>query len=217
MVGSISLIPKLSSGLDSKKQLATPEIEDPYKRSVILQKLIARIWNASESLGIQNCASIQVAVEEIAKLLHIERCSFLWYLPNTKQIKVTCEWVTENEKLISGESCPLEIFTGATSALEKIASGITNDLIYVKSGAYSALASFEAIAQILTQQTNSRSRRRRGEQSSIVNKDFAQLIIPVYRDSSEENFQENSIGLIACYCSHPRHWSANELDFLQLI
>ncbi|MGA9381239.1 MAG: GAF domain-containing protein, partial [Phormidium sp.] len=182
-----------------------------------MQKVIARIWNASESLEIENCAPIEVALEEIANLLNIERCSFLWYLPNPKEIKVTYEWVADKQKLISGECCSLEIFTGVASALEKIASEITNDLIFIKSGTDSMLGSFEAIAQMLTQQTNGRSRRRSGEKSYLEKKDFAQLIIPVYRDSSEETFQEQSIGLIACYCSHPRHWSANELDFLQLI
>lgn len=217
MVDSISLIPNLASGLYSNFQLVNPEIEDQYKRSVILQKVIARIWNASESLGIQNCTPIEVALEEIAKLLNVERCSFLWYLSDTKQIKVTYEWVGEQQKLISGECCPLEIFTGVTSALETIASGMTNDLIFIKCGTEAMLASFETIAQMLTQQTNGRSRRKRGEESSLEKPDFAQLIIPVYRDNSQETFQETSIGLIACYCSHPRHWSANELDFLQLI
>jgi GAF domain-containing protein len=217
MVGSISLMPNLATGLNCKKQLLNTEIEDPYKRSVVLQKVIARIWNASESLGIQNCAPIEAALEEIAKLLQIERCSFLWYLPTTKQIKVTYEWVSDKQKLISGECSPLEVFTGAASALEKIASGITNDLIFVKCGTNSMLASFEALAEILTQQTNSRPRRRRGEETSLVKKDFAQLIIPVCRDTSGETFPENSVGLISCYCSNPRYWSANELDFLHLI
>ncbi|XWK87714.1 MAG: GAF domain-containing protein [Phormidium sp.] len=217
MVDSISLIPKLASGLYEEKQLVNPEIAESYKRSVILQKIIARIWNASESLGIQNCAPIEVALEEIAKLLDIERCSFLWYLPNTKQINVPYEWVGEKQKLVSGECCRLEIFTSAARALEKIASGIKNDLIYIKSGTDSMLASFEVIAEMLTQQTNTRSRRRRGEQSSLPKQNFAQLIIPVYRDTTKEIFQETSLGLIACYCSHPRNWSANDLDFLQLI
>ncbi|OKH31614.1 hypothetical protein NIES2119_28205 [[Phormidium ambiguum] IAM M-71] len=217
MAGSISLIPNVASGLYSKKQLVNLEIEDQYKRSVILQKVIARIWNASESLGIQNCTPIEIALEEIAKLLDIERCSFLWYLPSNKQIKVTYEWVAEKQKLISGECCPLEIFTGAASALEKIASGMTNDLIFVKFGTEAMLASFEAIAQMLTQQNNGRTRRKRSEQNSLAKQDFAQLIIPVCRDNTGEFFEETSLGLIACYCSHPRHWSANELEFLQLI
>ncbi|MFB2933752.1 GAF domain-containing protein [Aerosakkonemataceae cyanobacterium BLCC-F154] len=182
-----------------------------------MQKVIARIWNASESLGIESCAPIEVALEEISKLLNIERCCFFWYLPNTKQIKVSYEWLAEKRQLITGECCPLEIFTGAASALEKIASGITNDLIFIKCGTNSMLASFEAIAQMLAQQTSERSRRRRGKQNSLVDQDFAQLIIPVYRDSSEESFQENALGLIACYCSYQRHWSANELDFLKLV
>ncbi|MBE9228659.1 GAF domain-containing protein [Phormidium sp. LEGE 05292] len=182
-----------------------------------MQKVIARIWNASESLGIQSCAPIAVALEEIAKLLNIERCSFFWYLENTKQIKVIHEWVAEKQKLVSGECSSLEIFTGAASALEKIASEASNDLIFIKCGTDAMLASFEAIAQIMGQHKNTRSRRKREEQSCLEKKDFAQLIIPVYRDTTEETFPENSLGLIACYCSHPRHWSAGELDFLQLI
>jgi len=217
MVDSISIVHKLSSGLNCKKQLVNTEIEESYKRSVILQKVIARIWNASESLGIKNCGAIKVALEEIAKLLNIERCSFFWYLPSSKQIKVTYAWVTEKDRLVSGECCKLEIFSGAASALEKITSGVSNDLIFIKCGTESMLASFEAIAQVLTQQNNERSLCKREEQSFPEKEDFSQLIIPVYRDTTRETFQEDVIGLIDCYCSHPRNWSANELDLLQLI
>ncbi|MFB2834271.1 GAF domain-containing protein [Floridanema evergladense] len=169
-----------------------------------MQKVIARIWNASE-IGIQNCAPIEVALEEIAKLLNVERCSFFWYLVDSKKIKVTCEWLVEQQNLVLGEDCSLEIFSDARHSLEQIALEVSNDLIFIKYKTEAILASFETIAQMLTQPSYSEK------------PGFEQLIIPIYRDTTRETYQEDAIGLIACYGYELGKWNVDELDFIQLI
>jgi len=218
MLAAITGMPKLSSVFTQETKLPLTEIEDPEQRSVLLRKVIDRIWNSSDRLGMHYYAPIKTAMEEVAKFLHLDRCSFLWYLPETKKIKVICEWVGSEQKSMQGECYPLEEFSWAANALEKIVGGNANDQIFIRCGNYSKLGSFEKVIRMLSQRSATRSPRRKGEHNSTFSGDSADLLIPVCRSDAEEtSVQESWIGLIACSCFRPHQWTGTEIDFLQLI
>ena len=207
MVSSISLILWLSSVLQYKNQFELNEIKDTHQRSVLLRKVIDRIWNSLEMEGTSIGKPIQTAVDEVAKILGLERCSFLWYFPNTQRVKIICERVGKNQKPMQGASYPLEMFGLSASA-------IADGKIFIRYASYSESGWFDIITRLLWRSRFGQKHLRQ----NLTRENMVNLLVPVCQITKEETpGQEKRIGFIACFSDRPRNWSASEIEFVQLI
>ena len=68
------------------KQLQT-WINHPQQETVLLRKIVDRIRNSLELKVV-----LQTAVTEIAQLLELDTCLFLWYFQDTQRVQVVCEY-----------------------------------------------------------------------------------------------------------------------------
>ncbi len=61
-------------------------LEYPRWQAALIRKIVDRIRNSLESQVV-----IQTAVDEVAALLKLDCCSFLWYVKEAQQLQVVCE------------------------------------------------------------------------------------------------------------------------------
>ncbi|MFB2971399.1 GAF domain-containing protein [Aerosakkonema sp. BLCC-F183] len=188
-----------------------------------MRKVIERIWNSLEiKVGaIHGSFLLQTAVEEVANLLHLDCCSFLWYFPETQRVQVVYEEVRSHQKSIQSIQWGydwLEIFGSAASTL-------TQGQLVVNCGSYPAPSAYGGIIRLFSRlQMGGFAKpklklNRAGVSPSLqMQKDFATLLVPVCKDSRDgTSGQESRIGLIACLRDRPRHWSSAEIEIVQLL
>ena len=87
-------------------------IRYPRLQAVLIQKIVDRIRNSLELQVV-----LQTAADEVASLLNLDSCSFLWYFKDTQRVQVVCEWNSDQRKTSQLGYYPLESFGAIASAL----------------------------------------------------------------------------------------------------
>ncbi|WP_261265651.1 GAF domain-containing sensor histidine kinase [Laspinema olomoucense] len=195
------------------------KIEDPQKRSALLRKVIDQIW---QSLDLKTI--LQTAVDEIAAMLNLDACSFLWYFERTERVQVVCKR-TRNQELAALEGTkplaevgyhPLDIFGTAASAIAQgqmvISCGPLNESSTF--GAMTRLIANCPVARppqnLIQGHENQPPEMGQPTPGTATLDALANLLVPV-------KGQEGWIGFIACLSQNPRTWSTAEVEFVQLI
>jgi len=154
---------------------------------------IEKIWQSMELNTI-----ITTAVDQLLTQLHIERCSFVWYLSETNETEVVCdrrrkslddldleETITEDEEIIQ----QFQAFEPAIATGDVLVNDQSLHLIEGKKNKESV---FTYIPKML----------------GIYNGAF--LLVPVKN-------QPNLRGYLSCWDRLSRSWSPAEIEFVQLI
>lgn len=174
-------------------------IQYPRKHWALLQKIVDRIRNSLELQVV-----LQTAVDEIATLLHLDRCCFLWYFEDTKRVQVVCERINGQKNSQLGYH-PLETFGALESA---IAAG---KLIINSQTAGSQPTTVGMMNRWLSWlRRSNRQIESSGRSQESSPWDMANLFVPVKR-------KEGWVGFIVCISEQPRTWSNSEIEFLQAI
>jgi two-component system, NtrC family, sensor kinase len=158
------------------------------QQSALLRKIVDRIRTSLELKVV-----LQTAVDEVAALLKLDRCIFFWHCKDLQQVQVVCERLNNNQLSHMGYHS-LSKFGSAASMLER------GEAI-VSAGRASG---FERYLNLFAQRSNSTAT----DPQILGSK--ASLLVPV-------RGRERSIGFIACLADEPRHWSTQEVEFIQLI
>ena len=169
-------------------------LQYPRKQRALIQKIVDRIRTSLELKVV-----LQTAVEEIAPLLHLDRCSFLWYFEDTQRVQVVCECILDSQQASQLGYYPLESF-GATAPAIAAGELIINS---------AAVVSNPATVGVLAQKRSRFSHKPHQPGHTILGAS-ANLLIPVMGS-------EGWIGFIACLSERSRPWRASEIEFLQSI
>jgi GAF domain-containing protein len=86
--------------------------QSPGRQAALLRKIVDRIRNSLELQVV-----LQTAVDEVAALLKLDSCIFLWYLKDTQQIRVVCERTHGSHSYSLLGYYPLERFGAVASAV----------------------------------------------------------------------------------------------------
>ncbi|UBF24469.1 GAF domain-containing protein [Kovacikia minuta CCNUW1] len=178
-------------------------LRHPEKQTVLLRRIVDRVRSSLELKVV-----LQTAVDEVATLLKLDRCSFFWYFQETQRIQVVCEHTRPAPGLqFSPEtsehkhSC-LGYYPVAT--LGTVATAIARGELVVNSGKAPTSPLLRWLSRWVA------PLRRNSETTTAVLGATANLLVPV-------KSQETSIGFIACLADQPRHWSTAEVEFIQSV
>ena len=172
----------------------------------MLRRIVDRIRNSLELKVV-----LQTAVDEIAQVLDLERCSFFWYFHDTNRVQVICqsrssavleekrEWKREaHYQMVQLGYYPMEIFGSLSGAIARgefvVKHGTTTHpwLQRCRGWIQSALKAHQRSSQAT-------------ELGAMAN-----MMVPL-------KTQDGAIGFIACLSSTARQWSAAEIDLVQAI
>ncbi len=221
MLNSFFLLPRVVPTVSLSKTLQNTKIEDPQKRSALLRKVIDQIWHSLDLKTI-----LQTAVDEIAAMLNLDACSFLWYFERTERVQVVCKR-TRKQDFMGPEGTsqlsevgyyPLDIFGNSASAIAQgkmvIGCGPLNESSTF--GAMTRLIANCPVArppQLLDKSPENddgeRDETQGGSTPGILDA-LTNLLVPV-------KGEEEWIGFLACLSQQPRTWSTAEVEFVQLI
>ena len=184
-------------------QLLQDWLKYPRRQAALIRKIVDRIRNSLELQVV-----LQTAVDEVAALLELDGCKFLWYFKDTQRVQVVCEHNNDSRKESHLGYHPLESFGAIAQA---IAAG---DLITNSGTVRDNPLSWGLIGEQLPWFWHSLPQRRKQSDDADANHKLfgysASLMIPV-------SDKESSIGFIACLCEQPRTWSVAEIEFLEVI
>ena len=166
----------------------------PQQETTLLRKIVDRIRNSLELKVV-----LQTAVSEIAQLLELDTCVFLWYFQDTQRVQVVCEHSISTNYCSRLGYYPMEAFGALGGA---IASG---QMIINGEALSSNLATVSKIAK----QLNKFQTKQHYLPEQILGSS-SNLLIPV---TDEVGW----VGFIACLSEQPRSWTAGEIDLLQSI
>ena len=179
-------------------------IKYPRQQTVLIRKIVDRIRNSLELRVV-----LQTAVDEVAALLGVQYCSFLWYFKDTQRVQLVCErnYGAQNASYLGYHS--LESFGTIASA---IADG---DLIVNSGQRTSSLALWKLFTKQLPWLQPSVAQLVKPKAGPLTENHQifgygASVLIPVTNE-------EGSIGFIACLSEQPRPWSGAEIEFLKSI
>ncbi|OLP19585.1 hypothetical protein BST81_04805 [Leptolyngbya sp. 'hensonii'] len=200
----------------------------------LLRKLIDRIWSSMELKTI-----LQTAVDELAELLDLDRCSFMWCLPDAQRVHVVYERVRKPQSAshslsisessgseLSGEAVALEdpLFRSGdyhTKIAEPSESASSKSYKIEHLGSVAtAIAQGEIIINCgplpnkaalgTITRLLSRLQRTNPQATSPILGSIANLLVPV-------KGQSGWTGLLACLSNQPRAWSPNDVAMVQLV
>lgn len=201
-------------------------------QAALMRKIVDRIRNSLELRVV-----LQTAVNEVAALLNLDECSFLWYFEDTQRVKVVCERKNDTRKASHLGYHPLNQFG-------EIAALIATGKLIVNSGAvtpnWAKLGGIARWFSWLVAVLSPLLKQWLGLLPQTFNiPTHAQLLEAVGMLASLElaptspgNYQvlgydasllipvrgeEGRIGYIACLSKQPRRWSAAEIEFLKSI
>ena len=192
-------------------------IEYPRRQAALMRKIVDRIRNSLELQVV-----LQTAVDEVAALLTLDSCSFLWYFNDTQRVQVVCERNCAPGKTSHLGYHPLESFGGVAPAL------VAGKLILNSGTGKPRQTGLSWMAQQLSWLVSGRNQQiecwqsRTPQSPSYLQGNSAlkehqqifgykaSLLIPVTSN-------ESGIGFIACFSEQIRHWSAAEIEFLKSI
>ena len=173
------------------------QLSHPDKQSALLRKIIDRIRNSLELKVV-----LQTAVEEVATLLNLDRCSFLWYYSDTQRVQVVCEF-------ICGEGSPSSVGYHPLESFGSTGTAIAQGSLIVNYGQHINSAGLLSVTRLLSGMAKySQVTRTSHPENKSVLGSVANLLIPVKSKSGW-------IGFIACLCDHPRRWRSGEIEFLE--
>ncbi|MBD0344067.1 MAG: GAF domain-containing protein [Coleofasciculus sp. Co-bin14] len=179
-------------------------VKYPQRQTVLIRKIVDRIRNSLELQVV-----LQTAVDEVAALLRVDYCSFLWFFEDTQRVKIVCERNNGNQKTSHLGYQSLERFGSVANAIATgkliINSGIRNSSAF----RWEAIVNqFPGLKYAVSQRVPSRAGSLQ-EKCNLLGYS-ASLLIPV-------TGQEGAMGFLACFAEQPRFWSAGEIEFLQSI
>jgi signal transduction histidine kinase len=188
----------------------------PRRQAALLRKIVDRIRNSLELQVV-----LQTAVDEVAALLKLDSCIFLWYLKDTQQIRVVCEHKYNTHKTSLLGDHPLESFGAVAPALATGKLIMESGTVTPNSGLMSLIPQKPRwLRQVLSGALGNGLKLRRQvpnylkENQSQVDRQIldykARLLIPV-------TGKEGGLGFIVCLSQPPRHWGAAEIEFLECI
>jgi signal transduction histidine kinase len=181
------------------------------QQAELLRKIVDRIRNSLELQVV-----LQTAVDEVAALFELDACVFLWYAKQTQQVRVVCEQRIDTHSpshlgihslesfnsvamaLIKGQ---LSMETGTVSPNRKWLDGIT-----LNPTLWQDFFSWRNRQQNLSADVH----QNRNQNPQFLLGYEASLLIPV-------RGKEGETGFIVCLSQQPRHWLADEIEFLQSI
>lgn len=197
-------------------QLLPTLSQSPGRQAALLRKIVDRIRNSLELQVV-----LQTAVDEVAALLKLDSCIFLWYLKDTQQIRVVCERTHDSHRTSLLGYYPLESFGS-------VAGAVATGKLMMENGRTAPQGRLLGVVmqkppwlkQVLQQpwqkkqSMGNQSPHDFPENSSQAARQVlgyqANLLIPV-------TGKEDGIGFMACLSKQPRHWSAAEIEFLESI
>lgn len=172
-------------------KLLTCRFQDPIQQNALLRRIVDRIRNSLELKVV-----LQTAVDEVAKLLGLERCIFFWYVKDTQRVHVVCERMIDGNASQLG-NYPLSRFGSVAPLIEAGELVVSARKTSTLMGLASANSWF--------------SPRHHFTQPKLqILGAHANLLVPVQGC-------EKSIGFIACLADRPRRWSKAEVEFMQSI
>ncbi|MEB3827986.1 GAF domain-containing protein [Phormidium sp. CCY1219] len=197
-------------------------IEDPQKRSALLRKVIDQIWHSLDLKAI-----LQSAVDEIAAMLDLDACSFLWYFERSQRVQVVCDCHCKSGVAAGGGIGKLsEIGNYSLDVFGSAASAIAQGRMMVSTGPISQPGAFGAMTRIIANCPLARPpepllgepnadraswNSTRGDISQREPQErIANLLVPV-------KGSQGWLGFVACFSQEPRPWTAAEIEFVQLI
>ncbi|HEY9597384.1 MAG TPA: GAF domain-containing protein, partial [Cyanophyceae cyanobacterium] len=189
--------------IKSAFQLLPAWIEYPRWQAALTRKIVDRIRNSLELQVV-----LQTAVDEVAALLKLDSCIFLWYFEDTQRLRVVCERSSSQKTSHLGYH-PL-------TSIGAIAAALTGGRrIIVNSGlAPSWRLRFGQCVQGLPWLKTRSPQGWQPRDSHQSNHQLfgyqANLLIPV-------TSQDGRIGFIACLSEQPRLWLPAEIKFLESI
>ncbi|MEX0271759.1 GAF domain-containing protein [Leptolyngbyaceae cyanobacterium UHCC 1019] len=171
----------------------------PRSHNTILRRVIDRIRTSLELKVV-----LQTAVDEVADLLQVDRCSFFWYFHDTHRVQIMCEsapsrksGIHDTQTLLKPSSLgyyPMETFGSLADAI------VRGELVVNHGAARSRISAW-------IQPFMPRSVRR---PKSPIFGSIANVLVPL-------TMQAGSIGFLACFSEQPRRWSSAEVELLQSI
>jgi two-component system NtrC family sensor kinase len=155
----------------------------------IWRNVIEKIWQSMELRTM-----IVTAVDELLTQLQLERCSFVWYSPDTNQIEVVCDRIREPMDALQSEfSSRDDLFKQLEAFVPAIAAG-------------KLLVNHDNYAQ--SDQTHSHEKTiNQTKLFTKSNQSF--LLVPVKGQTKR--------GYISCWDTLSRVWSTTDIEFVQLI
>lgn len=180
--------------VNSAFQLLQAWFKYPRRQAALIRKIVDRIRNSLELQVV-----LQTAVDEVAALLELDCCSFLWYFKDTQRVQLVCERNDDTRKTCPLGYYPLESFGSLARALAAGELIINSGRVTPKSDFFNLIA--QHLPWLLPAEPQ-------GE-SKILGYG-ASLLIPV-------KGKEGWIGFITCLSEKPRPWLAAEIEFLKCI
>lgn len=197
MVNVFLLLPRLIG--QSLGQTQSRQFRNSARQNALLRRIVDRIRNSLELKVV-----LQAAVEEVATLLELDRCSFFWYFEDTRRIQVVCEYQRVGGEVNAAHKppknmgyYPLEIFGTVSAAIAK------GELV-ISEGVPAHLSGWQSLKSLFSAKGGNH------QPAPTVLGATANLLIPIRP-------AEGSVGFLACLADRPRRWSTDEVDFMQLI
>lgn len=182
--------------LPRAKQPLLNWLKHPHQQSARLRQVVDRIRSSLELKVI-----LQTAVDEVAKLLELDRCSFVWYFQDTQRVQVVCESLRQPQS-------PSLLGYHSLAKFGAVAPAIAKGDLIIKTGARSH-HSLSPIAQLFKARYQ-RPRSFQDRSSTKLLEACANLWVPIHGEA-------DWIGFIACGCDRPRHWAEAEIEFISAI
>ncbi|MFW6359276.1 MAG: GAF domain-containing protein [Chroococcales cyanobacterium] len=164
----------------------------PQRQQALFRKIVDRIRNSLELPVV-----LQTAVDEVAGLLKLDYCGFLWYFDDTQRIQVVCEASHGQNPVSLLGYHPLEKLGVAAPAIAEGKLIINGSSVTIKPG---FLARMSRLLSQFKQGIFHESQPILGFSSS--------LLIPIAT-------KKDVIGFLACFSQQPRCWLTGEMTFLQ--
>ncbi len=165
--------------------------ESPEQHPLVLQRLLDRIRNSLELNVV-----LQTTVNELAAVLGLDRCSFLWYFQDSQRVQVVCEYRQDPAMVSQVGYHSLRHFglwSGAIAEGHWMINGHTPP-----SENWSLIA---RLSRVMAQSSISATQH-------LVLGAPSHLLIPIQT-------APRRIGFIACFNDAIRQWSEPELRFVQ--
>ncbi len=212
MLSYDSVLRKISCIFNDSRQLEVSQVQDSLDRGLLLRKVVDQIWNSKQRVEGSSNEILQTVVDEIATILHLDNCCFLWYFHSTKQVQLVCDRIAGNQNPLQKGYYPVEMFGWDGVAIAQGAS-IVNSGTGVSSVFRNATRWLSGLS-IWRGQTE-----LEGVQSEAAAMAAnAYILVPVrIENPGETPASDRKIGIIACWCEQNRHWDRAEIEFLQLI
>jgi two-component system, NtrC family, sensor kinase len=166
----------------------------PRRQAALLRRIVDRIRNSLELSVV-----LQTAVDEVATLLHLDRCLFFWYFQDSSQIQVVCQRI--------GDGYPHSYLCDySLSDLGSVAPAIPTGKTLVSRSFWQSQG---LIGLLQIWRDHNSPIHNSPTQVSFLGTQV-NLLIPV-------KGQDSSLGYLACLGDRPRYWSAPEVEFMEAI